>query len=137
MQAEDDADASKEVVIGYVGDEDEDGEDENRSARVSPHENVADLLHCVDDCVDHAQHQLDYLLHLEHLLNQARQLFPYLESLVMDLELPVLKLLALGQIGLLEFAVNLQRVILLEFDEVLRPLDELEFVGIDAHGLFV
>lgn len=55
----------------------------------------------------------------------------------MDLELPVLELLALGLVGLLQLSIDQKRVILLEFYEVLRPLDKLQFVGIDAHGLLM
>lgn len=55
----------------------------------------------------------------------------------MDLELPVLELLALGLFGLLQLPVYLKRVVFFEFHQVLRPLDELQLVGIDAHGLLM
>lgn len=55
----------------------------------------------------------------------------------MDLELPVLKLLALCLVGLLQLPIDMKRVILLEFYQVLGPLDKLELIGIDTHGLLM
>lgn len=83
MQAEDDANCAEEVAAGNGGNEDKEKKEDDRSAGVCPAEYVAYLLHGVDDCVYHAQHQLDYLLHLEYLLKQAWQLLLYLKLLLM------------------------------------------------------
>lgn len=56
MQAKDYADPSEEVIIGHVGDEYKNTEDENRTAGIGPHEYVAYLLDSVDDCVYHPKH---------------------------------------------------------------------------------
>jgi hypothetical protein len=65
MDAEDDADASEEVIVGNIGDEDEDGEDDDGAAGVCPTEHITHLLKCVYYHIDHSQHQLNYLLYLE------------------------------------------------------------------------
>lgn len=101
MQAENYTYASEEIATGHTGYQHEQEKDDQGASGIGPTEHVAHLLNSIDDCIDHPQHQLDDLLHFEHLLQQAGQFLSYSEVLAMDLKLPVFHLLRFGLLRLL------------------------------------